>query len=107
MKIKKITFKGEQDGSSEQELKNAFYAYFSENAGVDKSFLARVTYNNQPEQNIALCLVAPKANKEEIVQNIGRLFRNMFGADQHLDILFIDKKQEKDASKVCKSFFER
>jgi hypothetical protein len=31
----------------------------------------------------------------------------MFGADQHLDILFIDKKQEKDAAKVCKPFFER
>lgn len=107
MKIKKLTFLCEQDGSPEQELKNVFHAYFSENSGVIKAFLTLVAYNNLPEHNVALCLVAPTANKEKIVQNVSKLFRNMFGADQLLDILFLDKKQEKDAEKVCKPFFER
>ena len=105
MQVNKVKYVGEQDGPSEQELKNVLHAYFCENKIVQKAYLARVAFDNSPLGSVALCVRSDKGNKDEIVKNVGGLFSNLFGAHEHLDILFVNSQQEKELAQACKPFF--
>jgi hypothetical protein len=107
MITKKINFIVEQDGPSEQELKNLLYIYFIENSTISKVFLVRVSYDDSPEEHVALCIREDKGNREEIFKEVGRLFNDLFGSHEHLDVLFVSSDQEKDLLKISSPFYQR
>jgi hypothetical protein len=78
MQVNKVKYVGEQDGSSEQELKNVLHAYFCGNKIVQKAYLARVAFDSSPLGSVALCVRSDKGNKDEIVKSVGRLFSSNF-----------------------------
>jgi len=100
-----IYFLGEQDGKAEQEFKETLYSVL---AGYDKSlraYLARVKYKENDNSFVALCFrVEEEIDKYLLVQST-KIFRMMFGEDEHLDIIFLNEQQESQLRKVCCPFF--
>ena len=45
------------------------------------------------------------AEDQTLVENAGSIFASMFGTNEHLDIVFLDERQEIELLKVCRAFF--
>lgn len=113
-----VQFVGEQDGAPERELKERL-AHSLRPMGVRKAYLAVVSYGERkgpqnaagdgaaPGLNVALCLSLQDeaAEKQEIVQRASHDFAAMFGASQHMDIIFLTDQQEAALNKVCRPFY--
>jgi hypothetical protein len=99
-----IHFVGEQDGAVERELKTKLSELFATRQQVQRAYLVRVRYGNEPAINVALALIA-SAQQEELVAEVGQLFHSMFGIGQHLDVMFASPAQETRISAVCRQFF--
>ena len=102
---KTMRFVGEQDGVPEREFKERVVPLLDGNAIVERGYLARVVYESSSSEVIALCLVA-RQPQDALLREIGAVFASMFGRDQHLDILFIDRDQEQELTRVCLPFFK-
>jgi hypothetical protein len=72
---------------------------------VSAAYLTRVSYQETPGQNVALCLHGGKENAAAIVDCVGAIFRKHFHTTQHLDILFLSTQQLEEAAKVAKPFY--
>jgi hypothetical protein len=105
--VPKITFMGEQNGVSEQELKSELNILFHKTTTVRSAFLARVDYGNSDEFNVALCIRSDMAEDFDLMREAGRIFSAQFGTHEHLDIIFLRMEQETDLRHVCKPFYER
>ena len=103
-----LRFLGEQDGVPERELKvrlSTLFSEFSEN-GVHKAYLARVKYEDSTEA-VALCVSSHYGAIETTVERVGSIFAEMFGPQEHLDIIVLDESQEAELAMCCSPFFER
>jgi hypothetical protein len=96
-----VTFVGEQDGAVERDFKNRVSLALQ--GRVKAAFLARVVYPENSESSVALCLTA---NSEEagLVEETAAIFKGMFGAHEHLDIVFLRPPQELELRRVCSPF---
>jgi len=101
-----LRFLGEQDGVPERELKERLSTLFSENGIVQKAYLARVKYEDSTEA-VALCVSSHYGAIETTVQRVGSIFAEMFGPQEHLDIIVLEESQEAELALCCPSFFER
>jgi hypothetical protein len=52
-----------------------------------------------------LCVRSINGTDSVLVRDIGEVFAAIFGAHEHLDILFLDDAQEASLSAVCQPFF--
>lgn len=102
---KTMRFVGEQDGVPEREFKERVVPLLDGNAVVERGYLARVGYDSSSSDVVALCLLA-QSPQDALLREIGAVFASMFRREQHLDILFIDRDQERELSRVCSPFFE-
>ena len=102
---KTLRFIGEQDGIPEREFKERVVALLDGAGIVERGYLARVAYESASAEVVALCLLAEEP-QGALLREIGAVFASMFGRDQHLDILFIDRDQEQELARVCAPFFE-
>lgn len=102
---KALRFIGEQDGIPEREFKERVVALLVGSGMVERGYLARVAYESASAEVVALCLLAEDP-QDALLREIGFVFASMFGRDQHLDILFIDRDQEQELARVCPPFFE-
>ncbi|HXE86012.1 MAG TPA: enhanced serine sensitivity protein SseB C-terminal domain-containing protein [Hyphomicrobiaceae bacterium] len=102
MPVSRIEFLGEQDGPSERKLKSHLTALFQHQGGIHRAYLARVFH--AASNSVCLCLYAD-APDPGTVGKIGQIFAAMFGAPQHLDILFLDDDQETELARFCKPFW--
>ncbi len=99
-----VRFLREQDGPAERELKGYLIALFQREEGARAAYLVQVAYADDQENAVALCLRADRPNHDAIGK-IGQIFSTMFGAHEHLDILFLDDAQEAQLARCCSAFW--
>jgi hypothetical protein len=104
VQVRNVEFLGEQDGVPERELKQRLCQLFIKRGGVKKAYLARVQYDAKIDA-VALCLDVNAGGMEEVVESVQRIFAEMFGPQEHLDILPLDLSLEAAVSKSCQPFF--
>jgi len=106
MRVPKLRFLGEQDGPSECELKERLVEFFRRDRSVQAAYLARVTYGDEAEANVALCLRTQFGPDRGLAEKVGTIFKTLFNAQVHLDIIFPSAAQQSELTQVCKPFFE-
>ncbi len=105
MTVGVVHFVGEQDGSTERELKDKLTPIFRNNGAVKKAYLARVRFDDKPTVVVCLCICFQGEHKHEIVSSVGQVFSNLFSVREHLDTIFLNDLQENELAVVCKPFF--
>ena len=115
-----VDFAGEQDGGPERELKKCLVDSLRP-LGVRAAYLALVSYDQRkgpqsvppqgsalPPLSVALCLTLEDqaVAKHNIVERAGADFAALFGAGQHMDIIFLTDQQELALERVCRPFFK-
>lgn len=104
MRVPQVRFLGEQDGPVEREFKQRLVELFGHDSPVGAAYLARVAYSDATPVVVALCLRVEPGQEHVLAENAAQVFSSMFGRHEHLDILFLDAKQETEVSKVCPAF---
>jgi hypothetical protein len=99
---RKIRFLCEQDGDPERELK-ALLAPKLAPSDVKRAYLARVEYDDPSAYEVALCVRG--VEDPSLVRTVASQFAAVFGADKHLDIIFLTDAQEEELARVCGSFY--
>jgi len=107
LRVPKITFVCEQDGDTERDLKQSFFPLLEEREYVHSAYLARVTYNDSHELNVALCIRMDREDGNMLRKVIGETFAAKFNQQEHLDIIFISNEQEEELKQVCRPFYEK
>lgn len=105
MQVAQLVFLGEQDGPPERELKEQLAKFFLSSSAVRSAYLARIAYGSNSAPVVALCLRNEFGQDQILVESAGNIFASMFGRDEHMDIVFLDERQEAELSKVCRAFF--
>lgn len=100
-----IHFVCEQDGDAERALKAKLSELFKREKNVKKAYLARVSYDASKEYPVALCLHRAGGPNEALVRGVSSVFSSLFGAHEHLDVIFLEGDQDTQLSAVCKPFF--
>lgn len=106
LKTKHVLFLGEQDGAGERELKSKLVECFSNGAGVELAFLARVSFSEVPAPQVALCVKGDKKYAQSVVDCVGRIFATLFKTTQHLDILYLTDLQVPEIKRVASPFYQ-
>jgi SseB protein C-terminal domain len=105
IQVPQIRFFGEQDGVPERELKSRLAEFFERDQSVRKAYLARVGYDEHSPVAVALCLRTQFGPDRGVAEKVGKIFATMFGAHEHLDIMFLGNEEESELAKVCPPFF--
>jgi hypothetical protein len=100
-----IKFVGEQDGSSERDLKARFVELFHREPTVKSAYLARTDYRDTTGVHVALCVKSSIGEYPLLKRKVADIFSAMFGSHEHLDVLFIGDEQEKELRQVCTEFY--
>lgn len=101
-----IYFVCEQDGEVEREFKNALLTMLGKYNNLVRAYLARVTYGeDDPAFNVALCFMIENKKDEYLLNEAVNIFESMFGAKEHLDIIFLNQEQELAIRQNCCPFF--
>jgi hypothetical protein len=103
IRVRKLEFVGEQDGRPEQLLKDRLTEFFERDKSVQRAYLAKITIGNQA--GVALCLRSQFGPDRGLAEKIGAIFKTIFNAHEHLDIMFINPVQEGKLARACKPFF--
>lgn len=98
-----VQFLGEQDGPTEQLLKARLSEFFKRDRSVLVAYLARVEVGGQT--SVALCLKTQFGPDRGLAEKVGAIFKTIFNAQVHLDIMFPTVAQETELVKVCRPFF--
>ena len=101
-----LTFVGEQDGPPERMLKGKLSGLFEGRTNVLRAYLARAHYGDPQAASVLLCLGVTSGADERLVEAIHSLFALHFNRAVHLDILFLNLKQEEQLAMVCKPFYQ-
>lgn len=101
-----VEFVGDQDGVPERELKQRLCEMFAERRNVYGAYLARVRYEGVGDA-VALCLRTDAASFEEVAGSAAKIFSEMFGCLEHLDILLLEPQHDAQVLKSCTAFFVR
>jgi hypothetical protein len=104
MLVPSVIFLAEQDGQAERELKAQWIQLFNRNINLHSAFLVRVRYSDSQEINVALCLDTAQV-EPKLVEGVGLVFHKMFGAHEHLDVMFLTPGQKLQIVKVAKPFY--
>lgn len=103
IRVPRVQFVGEQDGPAEQSLKDRLSELFKRDRSVLTAYLARVDVVEQT--SVALCLMTQFGPDRGLAEKIGAIFRTIFNAEVHLDIMFPNAAQEAELKQVCRPFF--
>lgn len=102
-----LTFVGDQDGLLERKFKGKLSELFAGRNNLLQAYLARVNYREAKDESVCLCLSVAGRADEPLVEAIHSLFAQYFNRAAHLDILFLNPKQEEQVGTVCKPFYRR
>ncbi len=100
-----IRFLYEQNGGPERDLKAILVQLFNGKRDVERAYLARIEYSEGMSYTVALCLRTVAGENRTLVQEIGTVFRSLFGQNQHLDVIFLSESLEKQVTAVCEAFY--
>jgi hypothetical protein len=101
----KILFLGEQDGAIERELKAKLTNCFTSKQTVSSAYLVRVSYEEAPGPQVALCIRSGEGPAMELVECSGKIFGSLFDPREHLDIFFLSETQLAVVEQVAKPFY--
>lgn len=102
-----IRFICEQDGQPEQRLKRELSDLFVRDKKVSIAYLVRIGFDVSDEYLVALCLRVDSGRKLRRVKKVAKVFSKIFGADQHLEIMFLDESTETRLQQVCSPFYSK
>jgi len=102
-----LTFVGEKDGPPERMLKGKLSELFAGYKNLLMAYLARVRYREANGESVCSCLSVSGGPDKPLVEAIHSLFAQHFNPAVHLDILFLNPKQEEHLAAVCKPFYRR
>ncbi len=105
--IHNLRFVGEQLGQPETDLKNELNRIFEGDVDVISAYLAKVAYEGDPSNHVALLVRAAPGRETELRARVAAVFSQMFAASQGLDVIFLDSVKESALSCVCRPFFQR
>lgn len=98
-------FVSEQFGAPEDEFKESIVGLFRDRNRPLRAYLAQVEYGEEKDPNVVLCVASESGEDEKLASDVALVLRRMFGAHEHLDILFLTESQEARLRKVCCPFF--
>jgi hypothetical protein len=101
----RVEFLGEQSGHVEDTLKRELLLEFATRPDIRRAYLARVSFQSQSEQSVALCIVSARPEDRSLVLRVGEILRRRFANDVPLDVLFLTREQESELAKVCSPFY--
>jgi hypothetical protein len=104
LKVPSVRFLHEQDGVPERTLKDRLRCFFRATPHVRSAYLVRANLGDQ--ESVVLCLTVVEDEALKLLPRIDAIFAGLFNSREHLDIIFLDNKQEADLANVCKPFFE-
>jgi SseB protein C-terminal domain len=102
--IQEPKFVSEQDGPDERVLKRRLADAFERGPAVQRAYLARMA--DGATLNVVLALRAKPEFEQALVKQVASIFASIFGAKEHLDVVFLTDALELVLKKVCRSFFE-
>jgi SseB protein C-terminal domain len=102
-----LAFVGEKDGPPERMLKGKLSELFAGSKNLFAAYLARVRYREANGESVCLCLSVSGGTDKQLVEAIGSLFARHFNPAVHLDIVFLNLKQEEQLAAVCRPFYRR
>jgi hypothetical protein len=105
--VTSINFLCEQQGHSEDELKQRLSGYFRSEFAISIAFLLRVRYGDSADQHVALCIYSDGVDQKSAQEHISEIFRGMFKSDQSIDIIFLDSHKMQPALHAGKPFYVR
>lgn len=88
-------------------LKSKLSGLFVGHKNLLQAYLARVRYCEAKDESVCLCLSVSSGADKALVEAIHSLFAQNFNRAVHLDILFLNPKQEEQVAAVCKPFYRR
>lgn len=103
VQVRSLEFLCEQNGPPENLLKSRLADCLRKYRGVARAYLAQVRAEGKP--GVILCIRNVNGADSALVKDIGEIFAGIFGAHEHLDILFLDDAQEASLGSVCQPFF--
>jgi hypothetical protein len=84
-------------------LKERLSAAFVFHRQLDRAYLALVRYAD--ETGVALCLCCADGPNQKLAEVVGEVFGSIFGAHEHLDIVFVGEDQDLALRRVCRPFY--
>jgi hypothetical protein len=100
-----MAFVSEQDGIVERELKAKLVKLFTGNRHLESAFLIRVQYGASKDLKVVLCLDA--RYQVSVAKSAASEFKQMFSAEESLDIIFLTRKQLQQVSQIATPFYTR
>src|SRR5678815_4489921 len=88
----RVEFLGEQSGHVEDTLKRELLLEFATRPDIRRAYLARVSFQSQSEQSVALCIVSARPEDRSLVLRVGEILRRRFANDVPLDVLFLTRE---------------
>jgi hypothetical protein len=98
-------FVGEQDGDSERDLKGCFSELFRQEVMVQSAYLARAEHGDGTGIHVTLAIRRRGGEDRSLISKLSRIFGDMFGSHEHLDMMFVGEDQERELQKVCVPFY--
>lgn len=108
-----INFLGEQDGKIEKNIKEIWKEILKKFDFIQEAYLPIIEVDESTKHtksNPALCIYPYPINTEVekgVVDNLSKSFKEMFGPNQFLDIMFLSEEERKKCMNVCKSFYQK
>ena len=103
LQVPEIQFLADQDGPPERLLKEHLSTVFVFHRQLNRAYLAQVRYAD--EIGVALCLSCADGPSQNLAAVVGEVFGSIFGAHEHLDIVFVGEDQEPALRRVCRPFY--
>jgi hypothetical protein len=108
MRVQRVTFLGDQDGTVERELKTQLLPLLESDSNVRKAYLVRVAYDDAIDHiAVALAIERDLGPDRQLVASVSTIFASMFRRDAHLDTIFITEKHKPGIEAVSRPFFTR
>lgn len=105
--VGRISFLHAQDGPPERELKTRLESLFATLPEVRLAYLVRVSYSpdEDGDSSVALCVLCDSLDRTRVAQAVGSVFADLFGKQEHLDIVFLDGQQIPEIEQVATPFY--
>jgi hypothetical protein len=98
-------FIGEQDGDSERDLKACFSELFRQEVRVQSAYLTRAEHGDGTGIHVILAIRRRGGEDLSLISKLGKIFGDMFGSHEHLDMMFVGEDEERELQKVCLPFY--
>src|SRR5450755_3042776 len=102
----KIRFLCEQDGPPERTLKERLAHLLRFFPAVKRAYLVKIDFGAPENSGVVLAVRSKLEPDRDLVEKVGEVFASVFNAEEHLDVIFLNDKQEAELTNCCKPFFE-